>query len=80
MLMGSSGFLCLHSRCRSNSDISAPIIKDILLLAVDAGRSRMCGRHFFVRMNATLKKVMLRSFTTHTFDDFIGFGCEDEDN
>ena len=23
---------------------------------------------------------MLRSSTTHTFDNFIGFGCEDEDN
>ena len=80
MAMGSPGFLCLYSRCRSNSDISAPIIKNILLLAVDAGRSRICGRNLCVRMNATLKKGMLRSFTTHTFDDFIGFGCEDEDN
>ena len=86
MPIGSSGFPCLYSRCRwgqlllLNPFRSAPIIKNILLLAVDNGRSWICGRRFFVRLNDTLKKGILRWSTTHMFDSFIGFRCEDENN
>ena len=64
----------------SNSGIWVSIIKDILLLTVHNGRSWICGRRFFARLNDTLEKGMLRSSSTHIFDNFIGFGCEDEDN
>ena len=80
MSVGCLGPPCLYSRCRWNSGISAPIIKDVLLLAVDNGRSWICDRCYFVKLNDTLEKGMLRSSTTHTFDNCIGFGCEDEDN
>ena len=50
------------------------------MLAVDNGRSWICDRCYFVKLNDTLEKGMLRSSTTHTFDNCIGFGCEDEDN
>ena len=80
MLMDFSVFLCLYSKWRWHSGILAPIMKDILFLVVDVERSWICGSHSFVKLSYTLEKGMLRSFTTHTFDNFIGFGCEDEDN
>ena len=80
MPVGCLGSPCQYSGCRWNSGISAPIIKDVLLQAVDNGRSWMCGRYYFVRLNDTLEKGMLRSSTTHTFDNCIGFGWEDKDN
>ena len=79
MPMGSPGLPCEYSRCIWNSGISTPIIKDVLLLAVDNRRSLICHKCFFVRLIVTLKKGLLRSSTTHTFDNFIGFRCDEKE-
>lgn len=77
--MSSQSFPCLFSRLIWNSDISGPIIKDASLLAVDKRRYWIFHRGFFVKLIDTFEKGMLRSSTTHTLDNFIGFVCEDED-
>ena len=50
-----------------------------MLLAVHNRRSGICDRCFFVQSNDALGNGILRSSTSHTFDNFIEFGCEDED-